>query len=482
MYECPNCGGNLKFDIPSQLLKCDYCQTTQNPYDITKDRDAEENEAFDVTVFTCPQCGGEIMSTDTSAAEFCSFCGASTILQSRISRQLRPAHIIPFKQTKDACKKAFISRMRRAPFAPDELKDEKHIESFRGIYMPYWSYDISQKGPVHLRGEKSYRRGDYYYTDQYDLSGQIDAEYNNLSYDASSSFDDDISQQIAPFDVRDKKEFTPSFLSGFYADTSDVDSEIYKNDAIEIANSTSYNNLRKVKAFSDVSISGAKNSFAMTTTLHTWCEPPRRVMYPVWFMSYRKNDRVAYATVNGQTGKVAADLPIDLKKYMLGTVLLALPVFLLLNLFFTILPKTLLGFSGLLAMATLLIYLMEMVKIYHRDRRTHDRGYLYRQSLAEDGRKQRKKPDNSVPLKDLISFCSSDRNYRLGGALSSLGAAAVATAVWLLNPVSDLWYYAGTILSFGGILFTVMEIIRKYNVLATRRLPQFDRTGGDDRA
>ena len=76
------------------------------------------------------------MSTDTSVAEFCSFCGASTILQSRVSRQLRPAHIIPFRQTKDACKKAFIARMKRSPFTPDELKDEKHIDSFRGIYMP----------------------------------------------------------------------------------------------------------------------------------------------------------------------------------------------------------------------------------------------------------------------------------------------------------------------------------------------------------
>ena len=353
MYECPNCGGNLKFDIPSQLLKCAYCETTRDPYTVSKDQDAEENSVFDVTVFTCPQCGGEIMSTDTSAAEFCSFCGASTILQSRVSMENRPAHIIPFKQTKDACKKAYMARMKRAPFAPDELKDEKHIDGFRGIYMPYWSYDISQEGPVLLKGEKSYIRGDYSYTDYYDLSGQLDASYNHLSFDASSSFADNISEQIAPFDVRDKKDFTPSFLSGFYADTSDVDSDLYKNDAIDIANSTSYDNLRKVRAFADLKLSMDKNNFSMTNTFHTYCNPPYRVMYPVWFMSYRKNDRVAYATVNGQTGKVAADLPVDLKKYMMGSVLLALPIFLLLNLFFTIRPKTVLMFAAFLSIYTL---------------------------------------------------------------------------------------------------------------------------------
>ena len=224
MYECPNCGGNLKFDIESQLLQCEHCLTTQDPYSTPEDQGAEEHNDFDVTVFTCPQCGGEILSTDTSAAEFCSFCGVSTILHSRISRQLRPSHIIPFKMTKDACKKAYLSRMRRALFAPNELKDEKHIDGFRGIYMPYWAYSITQKGPVSMKGEKSYRKGDYIYTDHYDLTGEIDASYYDISYDASSSFSDSISERIAPFNVRDSRKFTPAFLSGFYADTADVDS------------------------------------------------------------------------------------------------------------------------------------------------------------------------------------------------------------------------------------------------------------------
>ena len=218
----------------------------------------------------------------------------------------------------------------------------------------------------------------------------------------------------------------------------------------------------------------------MTNTFHTYCNPPYRVMYPVWFMSYRKNDRVAYATVNGQTGKVAADLPVDLKKYVMGSVLLALPIFLLLNLFFTIRPKTVLLFAAFLAVYTLVIYMTEIAGIYHRDKRLDDRGYLYRQSLSGEGQKAEKKRDTSIPLKDLLSFSASDKNYRISGALTALIAVAAALLICLLNPISDLWYYAGTILSFGGILFTVIEIIKKYNVLATRRLPQFDRSGGDD--
>ena len=104
MLSCPNCGGNLKFDIPSQQLSCEHCHTLFDPYDFDgKTSDAEESKTFDgdyeVTIFTCPQCGGEILSTDNAAAGFCSFCGASTILYSRISHEKRPNYIIPFQKT-----------------------------------------------------------------------------------------------------------------------------------------------------------------------------------------------------------------------------------------------------------------------------------------------------------------------------------------------------------------------------------------------
>ena len=69
-------------------------------------------------------------------------------------------------------------------------------------------------------------------------------------------------------------------------------------------------------------------------------------MFPVWFMSYRNGDRVAYATVNGQTGKAVADLPVDIRKFIGGSLLLAVPVFILLNLFLTLVHASVLDRSS----------------------------------------------------------------------------------------------------------------------------------------
>lgn len=129
MYECPNCGGNLKYSISKEMLLCNHCDTTINPYDITKEEDAEESTEYDVTVFTCPQCGGEILSMDETAATFCSFCGSSTILNSRLSKERRPVKIVPFCKTKTMCKNAYMKLVKKFPFIPADAKDEQCIDT-----------------------------------------------------------------------------------------------------------------------------------------------------------------------------------------------------------------------------------------------------------------------------------------------------------------------------------------------------------------
>ena len=178
-------------------------------------------------------------------------------------------------------------------------------------------------------------------------------------------------------------------------------------------------------------------------------------MFPVWFMSYRNGDRVAYATVNGQTGKVVTDLPVDAKKYTIGSLLLALPIFLFLNLFFTITPTALLITSLVLALIALLAFCAELSNIMERDSGENDRG-----------RKQKQTPEK----------------IKLMGTYVTLAAMAVSLLILFLKPVSDIYYYAGVIFTLCSIFLTVKDLIYYYNILATRRLPQFDRTGGDDRA
>ena len=51
MYQCPNCGGRLIFDISSQSMLCEHCNTHYNPYNLGEGNSAEESKEYDVTVF-----------------------------------------------------------------------------------------------------------------------------------------------------------------------------------------------------------------------------------------------------------------------------------------------------------------------------------------------------------------------------------------------------------------------------------------------
>ncbi|MBQ5623675.1 MAG: hypothetical protein IIU91_06815, partial [Alistipes sp.] len=109
---------------------------------------------------------------------------------------------------------------------------------------------------------------------------------------------------------------------------------------------------------------------------HTQCENAETAMFPVWFLSYRNKDRVAYATVNGQTGKVVADLPVDIRKYLLGSLILAIPIFILLNMFFTIRPSAALTIVAFIALLSVILYAVEMKQIVTKDGYLDDKGLL----------------------------------------------------------------------------------------------------------
>nr|WP_289767869.1 hypothetical protein [uncultured Acetatifactor sp.] len=381
MYECFNCGGNLKFDIARQQLYCEYCGTLADPYSVCKERDAEETVMpggeegeYEVTVFTCPQCGGEILSEDTTAATFCSFCGASTILDSRISRTRRPGYILPFTRTKEDCKAAYGKMMRRAFFAPKELKDETLIEKFRGIYMPYWVYTFEKKSGISFPGKKTRRRGDYLITDHYRLECQVEAKYSGMAYDASSAFSDSLSGAIAPFDLRQGKEFAPSFLSGFYADASDVEKYVYLQEAEDIVVRHAAGQLARDSVCRKYHAEAIGDGQRIRNALRPDERTSVLAMLPVWFLSYRNGDRVSYAVVNGQMGKAAADLPVDMKKYLAGSGILAVPLFLLLNLFLTITPGKILLIAALLAVLCILISNRQMNHILARESGEDDKG------------------------------------------------------------------------------------------------------------
>lgn len=459
MITCPGCGGNLKFDIARQLLHCAYCDNNFDPYDFdSKTEDGKPVKDYETVVYTCPECAGEIESTEEEVTGFCPFCGASTIFYSRLSKELKPDYLIPFKKTKQDCKDAYIQRAKKSIFLPKAYKSAEYIDGFRGIYMPYWSYDVFQRGKINGVGEKKYRKGDYIIHEHYNLDGDIDAFYNGISYDASSSFSDDISERIAPFDVKEKKFFTAGFLSGFYADSADVDASVYSEEAVEFSKEVSISQIENDPEFKGISVDKKKSS------IPTAVNKTNRTLFPVWFLSFRHKDRVGYITVNGQTGKVAADLPIDLGKFFLIAGALAVVLFLILNFIFTLKPSVVSALTIVMGVLSFGLFISEKSKIKQREEMIGDKGVQNSKKMGKPKTTMIKGFRDTLPL-----ICSG-----IGVVLPLIAIAS--------KTIKDYVHYSCSLAAAAAIAVSLVFLIKDYNLLITRRLPQFDKKGGDDNA
>ena len=547
MVKCPHCGGEMDYLPGTEVVKCEYCGSEFIPQELEKQKEVKaaehkeksrkEEHTIEATIFTCPQCGGEIYSLDQSAVTFCSYCGSQVTLQSRLSRIRKPDVVIPFKLTAEQGMQEYFRRVRHSLFVPSSMKKDSEVEKLRGIYMPYWVYNVKAPEVLTVSSKTEHRSGNYIITDHYSTSITAEGAVEGIAYDAASAFSDELSGAIAPFDYREAKEYTPGYFSSFYADEGDVEGYLYEDDAIRIA----------AQAYAEKVYHPDMNQYGLDKQkieeqFVTDGVERKLGYYPVWFLANKnkKGNRVSYATVNGQTGKAAVDLPVDFKKYLLASLLIAVPLFVVLTLFLTMTPKVLAFVVMALSIVAVILANRKMNDVYTRRGMLDDLGLLSRnpgsQRKVEEILAKKRKQKKTVKAQGqsigsvigstffmapfilgVIFFVTRMEGVAIVGFLAvmaariiwnvvqrkkkepaaklnerapfkdkiatlwkCLAAFVVVGAVMILAPVDDLYYYIADIAAIVLTGWTVLDIVRSHNLLTARKLPQFGKRGGDE--
>lgn len=386
MIHCPTCGAGLRFEIETQQMFCGHCQNRFDPQQLAdkSSDDAKTEKTFESYAYICPSCGAELLTTDEQdAVGFCPYCGGASMIFDKIRRDWKPDYVIPFSVTREQCREAYVKEVKRHPFVARKYRDPKLIESFRGIYMPYWSYNAALDGDFRFyveRKKTGFVSGNVK-TEDYEVSGKVKCELDGYTHDASISFDDHISEKLAPYDTSVQRPFHPGYLCGFYAEAGDAQTEEYNLIAREelikrgfevIADDPSVKGLpKRDRVF-------LKENYRLPLKIRS----ADKVLYPVWFMSYRRKDKITYAAVNGQTGKVGADLPLSPLRILVAALGAAAVIFGALLLLMTFLPsvkaKTVLGVCSVLMLAGQYVaqnsFIQTVSKVLRTDISVGDRG------------------------------------------------------------------------------------------------------------
>lgn len=524
-FRCENCNGSVTFDVASQQMKCAHCGSSFSPESFRVRDEGTADGGTDLTVFRCGGCGAELESTEDSMVGFCPYCGGQSVLNTGRAGGERPERILPFQISRESCADLYSRFAKKVRYLPREMTDPEQLKSFTGIYMPYYEYDVAF-GASEIQGTKTVEdHFRYEVVNTYRIDARLEGTYRGVPFDASRYLDDEIAARTLPFDTAAERDFHPAYLAGFYADAATVDGDLYGKDAADQAVKDVVEEVAQ-SALAESGIAVDKSAArveAETTGRH-------RVLYPLWFLTWRKDDRVAYAVINGQSGKVVSDLPLDLKAFGMGCGVISVVLFLLLELLVqpTPLITSVLSLTAALIMA---VGLWRSTRtVFEKQTHAKDKGWTAGEApeppadparAAEEppassgkAKKQKKKGEGkgvgilmAILIVAVISLASSGalpysrvwaaavlmltlflvwrvsrlqkdipEKHPLRAALALLAAVILNVALVFLSPVSDAWYYLGDALCIAVLLFSSLGILRTYNVGTTRPLPTlFDR-------
>ncbi len=328
-YKCPCCSAALVFRQESQQLSCGACGNTfeidavkafnepakAQPEAFTwegqQSGSLSQDELEAMRAFTCPSCGGEIITDENTAATFCPYCGNPAVISGRVGGGLRPDGVLPFKLGKEDAENVFRKLCKGKPLLPKGYAGAQRLEKIRGVYVPFWLYDCSGdfSGRYSATRVRHWSDSSYNYTrtDHFLLTRAARADFSGIPMDASRKLDDAIMESIEPFDYDQLVDFETAYLSGYLADKYDVEAAEGQGRVRQRVDST----LDELMAPTFLGYSSVLPTHKHLDVTHS---KAKYVLLPVWLLTSRYRDKIYTFAMNGQTGKITGTLPICPKR------------------------------------------------------------------------------------------------------------------------------------------------------------------------
>ena len=289
----------------------EYAQAAENGWDMSGlDNQISENDGM--KVYNCPSCGADLIFEETTAATSCPYCNNQTIVPGQLTGAMKPEFIIPFKLTKEQAIAKLSEFYGHKFLLPKKFTQSNRINEIKGVYVPFWLFDCDADADCTFDATKSHSRnvGDYRETttEHYTARRSGSMSFYSIPADGSSKMPDDYMDSIEPYNYDELVDFKTSYLAGYMADKYDVSADEVaeradkrcRNSAIEVMREdvSGYNSVTTKNA--NVTLQRGKVKYCLL---------------PVWTLVTTYEDKKYFFTMNGQTGKMVGELPMDKGKY-----------------------------------------------------------------------------------------------------------------------------------------------------------------------
>ncbi|MDI6694430.1 MAG: hypothetical protein QME21_05230 [Anaerolineales bacterium] len=331
-FKCPQCGATTAFSAADGGLTCTHCSYYEAPKKPIVGRAAEQ---FEFTVETmaraaqgwgtarkelsCQNCGATTSLPEDSLTVVCPFCGSNKVIQHQAAQDLlRPRFVLPFKITEADCARIARQWLGESWMLPAGLSDIATLGGFTGLYLPYWTFDADLqadwKAEVgHTKTERYYDNGEWKTRTVVEWrweSGRANLHIDDLLTPGSARLSQNLLHKIGNFDLSALAPYEPAYLAGFQAKAYDIPLEA----AWEIGRQAMREQAR-LACLSQTSTPQVRNfNMNLDYANESW----RYVLLPVYVAHYTYAGKTYQALVNGQSGAIAGQRPVDWNKVWLA--------------------------------------------------------------------------------------------------------------------------------------------------------------------
>jgi DNA-directed RNA polymerase subunit RPC12/RpoP len=353
-FQCPQCGGEMIFDVTAAGLKCKYCKHTMAVPVPPGAKGAEEiplREGYQraprglgvaTTSFNCRECGATVSVAPNERTASCTYCASHSVVQTQTDpNHIQPETLIPFRVAREKAVDSFKGWLAGLWFRPSNLKTMAQLEQVYGVYVPYWTFDAN----VHSQWTAD-RGWHYYETETYQTVengetvtrerqvqhtrwesawGQRQDHYDDELVCASKGLPEELSNSFATFDTTHLMAYAPGYLAGWRAESYAIDLPAAWTKA-----QSSIQAKQQSKCSGDV---GGDTQRALQVQNTFSNETFKHVLLPVYVAAYRYKDKPYRFLVNGQTGEVRGEAPYSWVKITLAILAVIAVIVLLVVLF-----------------------------------------------------------------------------------------------------------------------------------------------------
>jgi hypothetical protein len=351
-HPCPACGAQAEWNPGKQKLVCPFCGT-ESPYKVDATGAIEELDLVralreipeadrgwqtERRSVQCQSCKAVSVFEADRVGQRCDFCGSPALVPyEEIKSPIRPQSLLPFRVAETAVREQIRRWYKSKWLAPSALKSRALVDTVKGVYIPYWTFDAQVVCPWEADA------GHYYYTTETyrDSKGNTQTrQVQHVRWEPASGvvehfFDDEpipgtrgvnigLLKQVEPFPTNELTPYDTSYLSGFVV-------EHYQVVLLEAAQASEGAMHEKLESMCAGEVPGdtyrnlvIHPTFSARTFKH--------ILVPLWLLTYTYGAKVFHVLVNGSTGRMAGEYPKSFWKIfflVVGIIILVLIVLLL---------------------------------------------------------------------------------------------------------------------------------------------------------